>query len=278
MADLSILDKLRFVASQQNQKKRNASSLLSLSQDSTASTQPVTTQLTRQMSDTTTHSQTIAFPVKPRQAKRVPVMVHIPGFELGSDATPPRPTYSVECQTNPFASDVPPLPADWSVFTAILERIDSIRNTIQEPKISETIETSLVLSQRSDALGLEDLLDSPDLSPQPLLSGPAWKSDVSISVPDILEEPQSSLAFIPTYEATLKLSDIIESVPRPRPPPPKKAKVVEPDPLPRRSPRIEEMTAITQTQPCLDIQVPLPLTQTTSLLKRIKKAVQSSII
>lgn len=63
MADLSILDKLRFVASQQQSKKRSGAALFALSQDSSASTQPVTvTQLTRQYSDTTSHSQCLDKP------------------------------------------------------------------------------------------------------------------------------------------------------------------------------------------------------------------------
>lgn len=279
MADLSILDKLRFVASQQNQKKRNASSLLSLSQDSSASTQPVTTQLTRQVSDTTTHSQTIAIPVKPRQAKRVSAVVRFQVFAFeGSNARPQPTAFCVYSQTNPFRSDVPPLPADWSVFTAILDRVDAIKNAFEGAKVLKRNENSPASSQRSDSLGFEDLMDSPDLSPAFLMSVPVFKSDISIPVQDTVDEQHEESAFIPSYDATLKLSDVIESLPRPRPSAPKKAKVIEQDPIPRGSPRIEEMMTINLIQSQTDIPHPPPMTQTTSLLKRIKKAVQSSSI
>jgi hypothetical protein len=278
MADLSILDKLRFVASQQNQKKRNASSLLSLSQDSSASTQPVTTQLTRQVSDTTTHSQTIAIPIKPRQAKRVSAVVRFPVFAFEGNAPPQPTTFCVHSQTNPFRSDVPPPPADWSVFTAILDRIDAIKNAFEGAKVLKRTENSPVSSQRSDSLGFEDLMDSPNLSPVSLMSVPVFKSDVSIPVQDAVDEQHDASTFIPSYDATLKLSDVIESLPRPRPPAPKKARVIERDPIPRRSPRIEEMMTINLIQSQIDFQDPPPFTQTTSLLKRIKKAVHSSSI
>ena len=145
MADLSILDRLRFVASQQKEKKRNASNLVSLSQDSSSSTQPVkppvqisppllsipstSRLLSRQSSDATTAVTC----TKPNHQL---IMTNQSIAILCPDIT----TEVHDSQTEELIYvDQPPMPSDWSVYSDILSEMKRISEGVYS--IKQNLET-----------------------------------------------------------------------------------------------------------------------------------------
>lgn len=139
MADLSILDKLRFVASQQNQKKRSASSLVSFSQDSCcSSTQPLNEprQLSRQISEATTQVTCSRPPRRLSIAKQSIVSIVRESCKIRST------------QTDVLESDNPPVSCDWSPYRAILDELRTLASSFEELKATS--------SHRPVVMGLED--------------------------------------------------------------------------------------------------------------------------
>ena len=306
MADLSILDKLRFVASQQNQKKRNASSLVSLSQDSCSSTQPLNPprQLSRQISEATTQVTCSRPPRRLSMAKHSIVSIVRESSMLQST------------QTEKFESDNPPLSCDWSFYTNILDELRNISSAIESIRCSPN-------SHRPDLMGLEELEDSLVLSPEGLTANTITFSEQithrdSMTTNDEWESnciASSAVREIPvcSYESTVKLAEVIPAIPRPKPP--SKKTISKQKPSPRRSSRLaslaEPIPIQVVTEPTLLAEIPkaIPLPEIPmateapfqvpeipqatrkpfplpeipqatggpcSLLRRIKKAVQSS--
>jgi hypothetical protein len=235
MTDLSILDKLRFVASQQTLKKRNASNLVSHSQDSTASTQP----LTRQMSETTACSQAwISKP--PRAINRVVTTIG----SVTIHPSQPRKSTSVCLQTDAWCPDNPPQSSDWIQSCSVLSELEDVKQLIS------------LLTDRLELINASQPLGPPvvDSYPSELSTcSTVFVEDVMlVDAPAGLPSSASRTdPFVPSYQATVDLSKDIATIPRPKP-----------------KSRSSTVTTETSSQ----FTRPYP----TSLLKRIKQAVQSS--
>jgi hypothetical protein len=188
MADLTILDRLRFVALQQNNKKRNASNLVSLSQDSCSSTQPVKppssvithSSLRRHTSDATTAATST------RAARKLNIVNHA---TISLDSSPSHTAQATQTEES-YKSDEPPVPSDWSVYTDLL---------LELRKLFEcTVDIKQQLSQSHRNILMGHVCD-----PGEFVLEVSDQINSEIRLPD------------PTYEDTIALSSTIRSIPRP---------------------------------------------------------------
>jgi hypothetical protein len=202
MTDLSILDKLRFVASQQLQKKRAASSIVSLSQESSISTQPIkrSRPLGRQISDATTnitHSRPIRRLVIIRQAPVI--LISSSGIKCGT-------------QTDSWKCDTPPLSSECCCHDEVLKQIRSISTllTRMTPLIDRS-PAEVVKSYRFESDRVQELQDSPAISPAIAGIQSLESSVLSPIETRTIQSVQNQL----WYEATIALAADLEVIPRP---------------------------------------------------------------